>query len=141
MHRRTILLVEDNPADEELTLIALENCQVPNQVIVARDGVEALNHLLDQDETLPDLVLMDLKLPKISGLDVLRRLRSDPRTQFLPVVILTTSIEEQDLINGYRSGCNSYICKPIDFNQFSAAVCQLGRYWLRLNEFPQSQGV
>jgi CheY-like chemotaxis protein len=141
MDKRFILLVEDNPDDVELTKRALKIHNIANEVIVARDGVEALNYLFatgayaGRDMTVtPQLILLDLKLPKVDGLEVLRRLRSDERTMFLPVVILTSSKEEQDLVNGYKLHANSYIRKPVDFNQFSEAVRQLGLYWLVLNE-------
>jgi two-component system, response regulator len=143
MDKRFILLVEDNPDDVELTKRALKIHNIANEVIVARDGVEALDYLFatgayaGRDTTVtPQLVLLDLKLPKVDGLEVLRRLRSDERTMFLPVVILTSSKEEQDLVNGYKLHANSYIRKPVDFNQFSEAVRQLGLYWLVLNEPP-----
>lgn len=143
MKTKSILLVEDNPDDEELALMALRKHQVSNQVTVARDGAEALDYLLgtgpfagNEEPDLPMVVLLDLKLPKIDGLEVLRRLRKHPRTQLLPVVILTTSKEEQDLIAGYRSGANSYIRKPVDFLQFSEAIRQMGMYWLLINEPP-----
>jgi CheY-like chemotaxis protein len=141
MDKRFILLVEDNPDDVELTKRALKIHNIANEVIVARDGVEALDYLFatgayaGRDMTVtPQLILLDLKLPKVDGLEVLRRLRSDERTMFLPVVILTSSKEEQDLVNGYKLHANSYIRKPVDFNQFSEAVRQLGLYWLVLNE-------
>ena len=141
MDKRFILLVEDNPDDVELTKRALKIHNIANEVVVARDGVEALDYLfatgayVGRDMTVtPQLVLLDLKLPKVDGLEVLRRLRSDERTMFLPVVILTSSKEEQDLVNGYKLHANSYIRKPVDFNQFSEAVRQLGLYWLVLNE-------
>ncbi|MEP0871242.1 response regulator [Trichocoleus desertorum AS-A10] len=144
MLKKRILLVEDNPDDEELTLLAFEDCQIANEVIVKRDGAEALDYLLGQGiysdrhlYPMPSLVLLDLKLPKIDGLEVLRRLRSEARTKVLPVIILTTSKEEQDLINSYSLGCNSYIRKPVDFNQFMEAIRQLGVYWLLINETPQ----
>lgn len=137
----TILLVEDNPDDEALTLRALKKNNIRNEVVVARDGVEALDwmfatgpHTGRDVETLPAVVLLDLKLPKIDGLEVLRRIRADERTRLAPVVILTSSREEQDLVNGYRLGANSYIRKPVDFSQFMEAVKQLGLYWLVLNE-------
>lgn len=143
MDKRTILLVEDNPDDVELTMRALKIHNVANEVVVARDGVEALDYLfgigayVGRDiSIMPQLVLLDLKLPKVDGLEVLRRMRADDRTAVLPVVILTSSREEQDLVNGYRLGANSYIRKPVDFNQFSDAVRQLGLYWLVLNEPP-----
>jgi len=138
-----ILLIEDNPDDEELTLLAFEQSQITSEVIVARDGVEALDYLFgtgrfaDRNlDVMPALVLLDLQLPRINGLEVLQRLRTDNRTKFLPVVILTTSNEQQDLINSYKLGCNSYIRKPVDFDQFQIAVQQLGMYWLLLNEPP-----
>lgn len=144
MLKKTILLVEDNPDDEELTLLAFQDCQLVNQVVVARDGAEALDYLLGAEDladpslapTLPALVLLDLKLPKIDGLEVLRRLRQSDRTRFLPVIVLTTSQEDQDLIESYSLGCNSYIHKPVDFNHFIEAVRQLGIYWLLLNKAP-----
>ncbi len=138
-----ILLVEDNPDDEALTLRALKKNNIMNEVVVARDGVEALDYLFgkgvyaDRDmSVMPNLILLDLKLPKIDGLEVLRHLRADDRTKILPVVILTSSKEEQDLINGYSLGANSYVRKPVDFSQFSEAVRQLGLYWFVLNESP-----
>ena len=138
-----ILLVEDNPDDEALTIRAFKKNNIGNEVIVAHDGVEALDFLFgtgqyaDRDtRVMPQLVLLDLKLPRIDGLEVLRQLRSDERTRLLPVVILTSSKEEQDLINGYSLGANSYVRKPVDFIQFSEAVRQLGLYWLVLNEIP-----
>jgi two-component system response regulator len=148
MHDKTILLVEDNPDDEALTLRAFKKNNIGNEVVVARDGVEALDYLFgtgayaDRDLSVtPAITLLDLKLPKIDGLEVLRRLRTDERTKLLPVVILTSSKEEQDLVNGYRLGANSYIRKPVDFNQFVEAVRQLGLYWLVLNESPPTRGA
>lgn len=141
MTKKTILLVEDNPDDEELTLMAFEQSQIESTVVVVRDGAEALDYLFGTGRhanrdlnNMPAVVLLDLKLPKIDGLEVLRRLRMDERTKFLPVVVLTTSKEEQDLINSYRLGCNSYVRKPVDFTQFINAAEQLGLYWLCLNE-------
>ncbi|MEA5602397.1 response regulator [Nostoc sp. UHCC 0252] len=138
-----ILLVEDNPDDEALTLRALKKNNIMNEVVVARDGVEALDYLFgkgvyaDRDmSVMPNLILLDLKLPKMDGMEVLRQLRTDDRTKILPVVILTSSKEEQDLINGYSLGANSYVRKPVDFSQFSEAVRQLGLYWFVLNESP-----
>ena len=141
---RVILLVEDNPDDEALTLRAFRKSNVPNRVVVARDGVEALDYLFatgphsgrDSHEV-PQLVLLDLKLPRIDGLEVLRRIRSDERTRLLPVVILTSSREQQDMIDGYGLGANSYVQKPVDFARFLQAVEQLKLYWLVLNETPQ----
>lgn len=140
---KTILLVEDNPNDAALTLRALKKNKILNEVQIVRDGAEALDFLLCQGKhavrdrsLMPAVVLLDLKLPKLSGLEVLQRLRSEERTRLLPVVILTSSKEEQDLINGYKFGANSYIRKPVDFNKFTEAVQQLGLYWLVLNEPP-----
>jgi len=130
----TILLVEDNPDDEELTLLALVESGLANTIDVARDGVEALAYLLDEQRPLPQLVLLDLKLPKIDGLEVLRRLREHERGRCVPVVILTSSKEESDLVSGYSNGANSYVRKPVDFDQFAESVRQLGLYWLVINE-------
>lgn len=135
MDGKVILLVEDNPDDEALTLRAFRKSHIRNEVIVARDGAQALELLLVQGVA-PQVVLLDLKLPKIDGLEVLRRLRADPRTQLLPVVILTSSKEEQDMVQGYRLGANSYVRKPVDFEKFLEAVNQLGLYWLVMNETP-----
>ncbi len=148
MDNRHILLVEDNPDDEALTLRALKKNNIKNEVIVARDGVEALDYLhgtgahagRDMNQ-MPQVTLLDLKLPRIDGLEVLRRLRNDPRTKLLPVVVLTSSKEEKDLIDSYSLGVNSYIRKPVDFNQFIEAVRQLGLYWLVLNEIPPMKGA
>jgi len=145
MDKKVILLVEDNPDDVKLTLRAFKKNNVMNEVVVARDGEEALHWLFcegahagrDRSVT-PSIVLLDLKLPKIEGLEVLRRMRADERTKLLPVVILTSSKEDQDLANGYRNGCNSYVRKPVDFEKFVEAVRQLGLYWLVLNEPPPS---
>ena len=143
MPDKVILLVEDNPDDEELTLRALAKNNIRNEVVVARDGAEALDYLFGtgdyagRDTLLtPQVILLDLKLPKIDGLEVLRRLRADERTNLLAVVILTSSKEEQDIVAGYKLGANSYIRKPVDFSQFIEAVRQLGLYWLVLNETP-----
>ncbi|HYW38257.1 MAG TPA: response regulator [Terriglobales bacterium] len=141
MEDKIILLVEDNADDEKLTLRALKKNNIRNEVVVARDGAEALDYLFGTGayagrnlEFMPQVVLLDLKLPKLDGLEVLRRVRTNDRTKLLPVVILTSSNEEQDRINGYGLGANSYVRKPVDFNQFSEAVRQLGLYWLVLNE-------
>ncbi|MGA2603507.1 MAG: response regulator [Verrucomicrobiia bacterium] len=136
MNNRPILLVEDNSDDESLTLRAFKKNNIANEVIVVRDGTEALDFLYGNGNALPAMVLLDLKLPKVSGLEVLRRVRAESRTRLLPVIILTTSKEEQDLINSYQLGANSYICKPVDFAQFTEAVRQLGLYWLVLNQAP-----
>ena len=140
-----VLLVEDNPDDEALTLRAFRKSNLTNEVVVARDGVEALDYLFgtgiyagrDVVET-PQLILLDLKLPKIDGLEVLQRIRQDERTRMLPVVVLTSSKEQEDLVRSYSLGANSYIRKPVDFNQFVQAVQQLGLYWLVLNQYPFS---
>ncbi len=143
-----ILLVEDNRDDEALTLRALKKNNIKNEVVVAHDGVEALDYLFgtgshaDRDLTdPPQVILLDLKLPRVDGLEVLRRLRADKRTRLLPVVILTSSNEEQDRINSYGLGANSYVRKPVDFAQFIEAVRQLGLYWLILNEPPPPASV
>jgi len=147
MDNRIILLVEDNPDDVELTLRALKKNNVTNEVVVAHDGVEALDYLFGSGayagrdlSVMPTVILLDLKLPKMDGLEVLRRLRADDRTRLLPVVILTSSKEEQDIVNGYRLGANSYVRKPVDFAQFTEAVGQLRLYWLLLNEGPPVRG-
>ena len=136
-----ILLVEDNPDDELLALRALKKNNILNEVRVARDGAEALDYLegLSANESLPELILLDLQLPKISGLEVLKAIRENSRTQLLPVVILTSSDEEQDLMRSYQLGANSYIRKPVDFSQFVEAVQQLGIYWLVLNLTPSAK--
>ena len=138
------MLIEDNPDDEVLACRALKQKSIGSDVVVARDGAEALDFLFGTGayegrdlEVMPQLVLLDLKLPKVSGLEVLRRLRADERTRLLPVVILTSSREQQDLVDGYGYGANSYIRKPVDFARFVEAVRQLGLYWLVLNETPQ----
>ena len=143
MKDKVILLVEDNPDDELLTLRALKKNNVLNEVVVARDGVEALDYLFGTGEyagrdtsVMPQLILLDLKLPRIDGLEVLRRLRADERTRLLPVVILTSSKEQQDMLDGYGLGANSYVRKPVNFEQFVQAVEQLRLYWLILNEAP-----
>ena len=148
MHNQVILLVEDNPDDEMLALRALKKNNILNEVVVARDGQEALDYLLgtgahDGRDTrfLPQVVLLDLKLPKVDGLEELRRIRADARTKFVPVVILTSSKEEQDLIAGYSSHANSYIRKPVDFAQFSEAVRQIGLYWLVLNQMAPTEAL
>lgn len=148
METRKILLVEDNEDDVMLTLRAFKKNNISNEVVVARDGVEALEYLFgtgsyngrDSDDA-PAVILLDLKLPRMDGLDVLRNIRADERTRLLPVVILTSSKEDQDIANGYNLGCNSYIRKPIDFIQFTQAVQQLGIYWLLLNVHPSKSGA
>jgi two-component system response regulator len=139
----TILLVEDNPDDVELTMRAFRKNNIANNVVVARDGVEALDYLFGRGAYVsrntadtPRLILLDLKMPKMDGLHVLEHLRADERTRFTPVVILTSSKEEQDLVNSYKSGANSYVRKPVDFNEFLEAVHNIGLYWLLINESP-----
>lgn len=143
MNTKVILLVEDNPDDEELTIMALKQNNILNEVVVARDGVEALEFLFgngpdssSQRRVLPAIILLDLKLPRVDGLEVLKRIRGEERTRMLPVVILTSSREESDIIESYSLGCNSYVRKPVDFAQFVEATRQLGLYWLLLNEGP-----
>ncbi|WP_019499259.1 response regulator [Pseudanabaena sp. PCC 6802] len=140
---KAILLVEDNPDDEALAIRALKRHHIGNEIVVAHDGVEALDYLFGTGQYAgrnigikPAVVLLDLKLPRIDGLEVLRRLRENESTKLLPVVVLTTSSEEQDLLDSYSLGCNSYIRKPVDFLQFSEAIRQLGMYWLLMNEPP-----
>jgi two-component system, response regulator len=148
MNEKVILLVEDSPDDEALTKRALRKNNILNEMVVARDGVEALDYLFGtgahagRDLALqPTLILLDLKLPKVDGLEVLRRVRGDQRTRLLPIVVLTSSKEEQDMVQSYSLGANSYIRKPVDFNQFMEAVRQLGLYWLVLNELaPRAKG-
>ena len=142
MNDGTILLVEDNPMDEELTLRALARSHVLNPVVVVRDGVEALDYLFARgahaEAAVPHLVLLDLKLPKVDGLEVLRALRADERTRLVPVVVLTSSSEDRDLISSYSLGANSFVQKPVDFGEFVEAVRQLGLYWLILNRIAPS---
>ncbi|MEO3428079.1 response regulator [Pelagibius sp. CAU 1746] len=146
MSPKVILLVEDNPDDEALALRAFAKNNIRNEVVVARDGSEALDYLFARKAYqgrdpagLPQVVLLDLNLPKVSGLEVLRQIRADERTRLLPVVILTSSKEEQDIVEGYSLGANSYVRKPVNFDEFLAAARQLGLYWLLLNETPQRQ--
>jgi len=136
---KTILLVEDNPDDELLTRRAFEKNYIGNRIVVAHDGVEALDYLFGDNE-LPQLTLLDLKLPRIDGLEVLRRVRENERTKMLPIVVLTSSREERDLVESYRFGANSYVRKPVDFDEFVEAARQLGLYWLLLNEPPPANG-
>jgi len=143
MGNKFILLVEDNPDDEALTLRALKQNHIDDGVVVARDGAEALDYLFGKGKyagrdlnEMPALILLDLKLPKVDGLEVLKQLRADPLTALLPVAILTSSSEEHDLITGYKLGLNSYILKPVDFDQFTEAVRNLGIYWLAINQTP-----
>ncbi len=135
MRDSIILLIEDNPDDEALTRRALQKNNVTNEMVVAHDGQEALDYLFGAGR-LPQLILLDLKLPKIDGLEVLRRLRAEERTRLLPVVVLTSSNEERDLVTSYSLGANSYVRKPVDFKEFTEAARQLGLYWLLLNEPP-----
>jgi two-component system response regulator len=143
MPEKTILLVEDNPADVTLTIRALKRANIANELVVARDGVEALDYLFGTGQhsgrdinQLPVVVLLDLKLPKVDGIEVLKQIRSNPTTELLPVVVLTSSKEQSDVTACYKYNCNSYVRKPVDFNQFADAVKQLGLYWLVLNEPP-----
>ena len=143
MNHRHILLVEDNPSDEALLKRALQKAGIANPLVTARDGLEAIHYLFAQGryefrnaDDVPAIVLIDLNLPKIDGLEVLRRMRSDYRTKLIPVAIFTSSVEEQDLINGYSLGANSYVRKPIEFSEFSRVVAQLVTYWTLLNEPP-----
>jgi CheY-like chemotaxis protein len=143
-HSVNILLVEDNPSDRELTLHALHRHHLANHIEVVRDGAEALDYLFAtgpyagrDPAQMPKLILLDLKLPKVDGLEVLQRVKADPRTRSIPVVVLTSSEEERDVVESYRLGVNSYIVKPVDFAQFTEAVRKLGFYWLLLNHPPQ----
>jgi len=145
MEEKVILLVEDNPDDALLTRIALEKSHIANKLVVVEDGVEALEYLFGQGKyagrdtsQMPEVVLLDLKLPRLDGFEVLKQIRSNPATQLLPVVILTSSSEDRDIINGYKLCCNSYITKPVDFNQFVKAVQHLEMYWLVMNKNPYS---
>ena len=147
MTDRAILLVEDNPDDEALTLRAFKKHNITNEVVVAHDGAEALEYLFGTGRyagrdlrLMPQLILLDLKLPKVDGLEVLRQLRADDRTRLLPVVVLTSSTEERDLVESYRLGANSYVRKPVDFTQFVEAARQLGLYWLLMNQAPPVPG-
>ena len=148
MESKVILLVEDNADDEELTIRTLKKNNILNEIVVVRDGSEALDYLLGKGDyssrdtqQMPEIVMLDLKLPKISGLEVLRNIRSNESTSLLPVVILTSSDEEKDLIESYKLGANSYVRKPVDFHQFQDAVKQLAMYWLLLNESPPISGA
>ena len=147
MTDRAILLVEDNPDDEALTLRAFKKHNITNEVVVAHDGAEALEYLFGTGryagrdlEVMPQLILLDLKLPKVDGLEVLGQIRADDRTRLLPVVVLTSSTEERDLVESYRLGANSYVRKPVDFTQFAEAARQLGLYWLLMNQPPPVPG-
>ena len=147
MENKTILLVEDNLDDVELTLRALKKNNIKNDVKVAYDGAEALDFLFGTGKysgrditVMPTVILLDLQLPKVGGLEVLRQIRADERTKLIPVVILTSSKQEEDLVTGYSLGVNSYVRKPVDFNQFAEAVSRLGLYWLLLNEAPPLKG-
>lgn len=142
---KIILLVEDNPDDEELALLALRKNQIINHVVVVHDGEEALDYLFGRGDYMgrdtsqqPQVIMLDLKLPKVGGLEVLRKMRADPHTRCIPVVVLTSSSEEEDVLNSYRSGANSYVRKPVEFTRFAEAVQQLGLYWLNYNELPRS---
>ena len=143
MERKKILVVEDNPDDVELTLLAFKKNNITNEVVVVNDGEKALEYLFCTGkyanlgpEDRPAVVLLDIKLPKVNGFEVIKKMRSEERTKLIPVVILTSSKQEQDLINGYKFGCNSYVRKPVEFNEFAEAVRQVGLYWLLINEPP-----
>ena len=145
MEKRIIMIVEDNEDDIELAMRAFKRNHILNEVIVARDGVEALDYLFGTGPhagrdlcVMPEVVLLDLKMPRLGGLEVLRRIRADERTKFLPVVVLTSSDEEKDMIDSYHYGVNSYIRKPVDFKQFTDAVRQLSLYWMVLNQCPRN---
>lgn len=144
MKQGMIVIVEDNPDDEALMLRAFKQHKLANEIVVLRDGVQALEYLLGtgayegrDTAVMPQMVLLDLKLPKLNGLDVLKRLRADPRTKILPIIVLTTSKEESDMIASYNLGANSYVTKPVDFMKFVESVKQLGLYWLVLNQTPE----
>ena len=148
MTNGTILLVEDNPDDQKLTLRALKKNNIANDIVIAEDGAQALDYLFGRGQFAgrdvgdrPALVLLDLKLPKVDGLSVLAQVRSDERTKMVPVVVLTSSAEEQDLVKSYELGVNSYVRKPVDFGEFIEATRQLGVYWLMLNEQPRMHGL
>jgi two-component system response regulator len=143
MKTKQILLVEDNPDDVQLTLLALQKSNIANEVVVAEDGVEAIEYFAGRGRfagrdtsILPQVILLDLKMPRMDGLDVLRSIRADERTSLLPVVVMTTSNEDKDRVESYKLGANSYVRKPMDFNQFAEAVRRLGLYWLVLNQAP-----
>jgi CheY-like chemotaxis protein len=144
MTEKLILLVEDNPDDEELTLRALRKAKIVNEIVVARDGAEAIDFIFGEGahkgrdlSRMPQVILLDLKLPKMGGHEVLAKLRSDPRTKLVPVVVLTSSSEDEDMLRSYQSGANSYVRKPVEFGSFAEAVSQLGLYWVLLNQQPQ----
>jgi len=143
MRDKLILLVEDNPMDEELTTRALRKANIRNEIVVARDGREAVDLLLGSETSresalagAPAVILLDLKLPKLNGIDVLQRIRADARTRLIPVVVLTSSSEDEDMLRSYQSGANSYVRKPIEFSAFANAVTQLGMYWMLINQAP-----
>ncbi len=143
MPQKMIMVVEDNPDDEELTLRALRQAKIANEIVVTRDGNEALEFVFGTGQyagrnldRMPAVILLDLKLPKLNGLEVLKRLRSDPRTKLTPVVVLTSSSEDEDMLRSYQVGANSYVRKPVEFGAFAHAVSQLGLYWMLLNETP-----
>jgi two-component system response regulator len=140
MPQPAILLVEDNPDDAELTVLAFKNSHIANEIVVARDGAEALDHLFGsagkEPPELPAVVILDLNLPKVPGIEVLKRIRSTPRTSLLPVVVLTTSVEDNDVLGCYRNGCNAYVQKPVSFDEFLEAAGKLGLFWLVLNVRP-----
>lgn len=137
MEKKRLLLIEDNPDDEVLAQRAFKKSQLPGEMIIARDGAEAFDYVFSLDpEAMPQLILLDIKLPKLNGLEVLEKLKTDERTRQIPVVILTSSREERDMAESYRLGANSYIVKPVNFEEFAEAVKKLGQYWLLLNQLP-----
>lgn len=140
--QKVILLVEDNPDDERLTIMGFEENRIANEIVVARDGKEALEFLFGEGNDtrqLPQVIVLDLKLPKVNGIEVLQKIRENERTRYLPVVVLTSSREDRDLVETYKLGVNAYVQKPVDFVEFGQAVKHLGMFWLLLNNYPEAQ--